>query len=117
MLRLNLQPIFTARGIDRPYTFLVKAGFTPHSATVILKHSKEIKLHYIELLCIKLNCEPSDLFLWTPDKNHSVAENHPLHNLSSGAPSTTESLLDLPYKQLKEITSKLTTQVKEGENQ
>jgi DNA-binding Xre family transcriptional regulator len=115
MFRINLHPIFAARGIDRPYTFLVKAGFTPHSASVILKNPKEIKLRYIELLCINLNCEPSDLFMWSPDKNHPVAENHPLHNLSTA--STTETLLNLPYKQLKEIASKLTTQAKEGEVQ
>ena len=114
MLKLNLQPIFTARGIDKPYTFLVKAGFTPHSAIIILNKPKEIKLHYIELLCMKLNCEPSDLFLWIPDKNNPIAENHPLHNLAGNATNTTYSLLDLPYRQLKDLTSKLNVQQKEA---
>jgi len=114
MLKVNLQPIFTARGIERPYTFLVKAGFTPHSASVILNHSKEIKLHYIELLCMKLNCEPSDLFLWTPDKNNPITENHPLRNLGGNAGSTTDTLLDLPYKQLKELNLKISSEQKEA---
>lgn len=114
MLKINLQPIFTARGIDRPYAFLVKAGFTPHSANGILNNPKEIKLHYIELLCMKLNCEPSDLFLWVPDKNNPIAENHPLRNLAGNVGSTADTLLDLPYKQLKEITLKLNAQQKEA---
>ena len=113
MLRLNLQPVFSARGIERPYTFLVKAGFTPHSANVMLNNPKAVKLHYIELLCMKLNCEPSDLFLWTPDKNSPIAENHPLRNI--GGTIDMDILLDLPYKQLRNISLKLTTQLKEGE--
>lgn len=111
MLRLNLQPIFTARGIDKPYTFLVKAGFTAHSAHIILTSKvRLIKLDYMEILCEKLNCEPNDLLLWTPDKNRPILESHPLFNLSNRNevgtnPPTT--LRDIPYKQLREITSKL----------
>jgi len=113
MLKLNLQPIFTARGIDRPYAFLVKAGFTPHSASVMINYPKAIKTHYIELLCIKLNCEPSDLFTWTPDKNNLLAENHPLRNLGGNDASVNGTLLDLPYKQLKELNLKISSQQKE----
>lgn len=109
MLKLNLQPIFKARGIDRPYTFLVKAGFTPHSASVILSDkTKVVKLHYIEVLCEHLNCEPNDLFLWKPDKNKVIADNHPLHNLSNKTgDGTNNTLRDLPYKELKELSEKL----------
>jgi hypothetical protein len=39
MLYLNVAPIFVARAIDRPSTFLIKAGFSAHSAHYIL-HSK-----------------------------------------------------------------------------
>lgn len=117
MLQLNLKPIFKARGIDRAYTFMVKAGLTPHSANMILNSkSKVFKLEHIELLCKSLNCEPNDLLLWTPDKNSPVAENHPLHNLSNKAGSASDSistLRDLPYKQLKEITQKLANPDKE----
>jgi DNA-binding Xre family transcriptional regulator len=109
MLKLNLQPVFKARGIDRPYTFLVKAGFTPHSASVILSDkTKVVKLRYIEVLCEHLNCEPNDLLLWIPDKNKVIADNHPLHNLSNKAgDGVNNTLRDLPYKQLKELSLKL----------
>ena len=42
MLSLNLTPIFNARGITKPYTFLVKAGFTPHSANGIINSKTKI---------------------------------------------------------------------------
>lgn len=114
MLRLNLEPIFKARGIDRPYTFLVKIGLTPHSANLMLNtKSKVLKLEYVELICKHLNCEPNDLLLWTPDKNSTLADNHPLRNLSNKTNSATNginTLRDIPYKQLKEITEKLASE-------
>ncbi|MBK8628480.1 MAG: hypothetical protein IPN86_23875 [Saprospiraceae bacterium] len=36
MLYLNLAPIFAARGIERPYSYLVKAGFTHHTHSICL---------------------------------------------------------------------------------
>lgn len=49
MLSLNLNQIFKARGIERPYTFLVKAGFTPHSANALLNSkTKTFRLDHIE---------------------------------------------------------------------
>ena len=33
MLSYNLKPIFKAGGINKPYAFFVKAGFTHHTAT------------------------------------------------------------------------------------
>lgn len=118
MLRLNLQPIFNARGIDKPYTFLVKAGFAPHSATVILNSNlREIKLNYIEVLCESLNCEPNDLFLWIPDKGKMVSDKHPLYNLrNQSSDEDNFTLRDLPYKQLKELSSKLTAEFKGGDS-
>ena len=118
MLRLNLQPIFNARGIDKPYTFLVKAGFAAHSATVIVNGNlREIKLNNIELLCESLNCEPNDLFLWVPDKGKMVSDKHPLNNLRNQLSDEENfTLRDLPYKQLKELSSKLTEQLKGGDS-
>jgi DNA-binding Xre family transcriptional regulator len=119
MLRLNLQPIFKARGIDKPYTFLVKAGFSAHSATVILgSNLKEIKLNYIEVLCENLNCEPNDLFLWIPDNEKMITDKHPLYNLRNRASDAENiTLRDVPYKQLKELTSMLTAQQNDGKLQ
>jgi DNA-binding Xre family transcriptional regulator len=111
MLKLNLQPIFKARGIDRPHAFLVRIGITAHSANLILSsESKVFKLQHVELICRHLNCEPNDLLLWNPDKNNPIGDNHPLHNLSDKSSSSANginTLRDIPYKELKEITKNL----------
>ena len=117
MLTLNLYPIFKARGIERPYTFLVKAGFTPHSANVLLNSkTKTFRLDHIEKLCVILKCEPNDLLVWYPDKNEIIADDHPLAKLKHGESPTIDlmkTLLNMPYSELKSLSSKLTEEVKE----
>lgn len=110
MLSLNLLPILKARGIERPYSFLVKAGFTPHTATNILHGQNSVfNMRHIELLCKALVCEPHDLLLYTPDSDQVLPPNHPLHNLiqSDSLEEIKETLATLPFKQLKEITRQI----------
>ena len=110
MLSLNLQPIFNARGIDRPFTFLVNAGFTRHSATIIINNNtKSLRFKHIELLCKVLFCEPNDLFLWTPEKGEHYAENFPLSKLKKSEPigNWKETLAKMPFKDLKEVTKNI----------
>jgi DNA-binding Xre family transcriptional regulator len=110
MLTFHLTPIFKARGIDRPYTFLVKAGLSPHSANAILNSKTRIfRLDHIELLCRILVCEPNDLVVFTADKAQQLSPAHPLHNLKQAdtAKDIKETLATLPLKQLKEITKQI----------
>ncbi len=110
MLSLNLTPIFKARGIERPFTFLVKAGLSPHSANTVLNSTtKSFRLDHIELLCSTLVCEPNDLLLWTPDEDKQYANDHPLFNLQQQdtANEMKETFATIPYKQLKEITKQI----------
>jgi len=119
MLTLNLNPIFKARGIERPYTFLVKAGLTPHTANVLLNSkTKVFRLDHIEKLCVILRCEPNDLLIWNPNKNEIIADDHPLTKLKQGeSPSIDlrKTLLNMPYDKLKSLSSKLTEEGKENE--
>jgi len=119
MLTLNLNPIFKARGIERPYTFLVKAGLTPHTANVLLNSkTKVFRLDHIEKLCVILRCEPNDLLVWNPSKNEIIADDHPLTKLKQGeSPSIDlrKTLLNMPYDKLKSLSSKLTEEGKENE--
>jgi len=108
MLTLNLTPIFKARGIERPYTFLVKAGLSPHTATIIIHNSTSVfRLNHIELLCEKLNCTPNDILVWTPNKNQKLSDNHPLTQLKKNDTNYDihETLKTIPLEQLKEIAS------------
>lgn len=115
MLSLHLQPIFTARGIEKPYTFLVKNGFTPHAAHNLLSAKTRVfRLDHVELLCEILNCEPNDLLLWQPNSEKQMAANHPLKKLTNNSNSETnlkKTLFNLPYQQLKDISSKLTNEI------
>jgi DNA-binding Xre family transcriptional regulator len=110
LVSLNLTPIFKARGIDRPYTFLVKAGLSPHSTNAILNSKTRIfRLDHIELLCRVLVCEPNDLVVFTAVNNQHLYPDHPLNNLkqTETAKDIKETLATIPFKQLKEITKQI----------
>lgn len=107
MLFLNLTPIFKIRGIEKPYTFLVKGGFSAHSATTILNYrTRTFRLDHIELLCDILVCEPNDLLAWTPEKGKKYSENCPLSKLELQPLDTKllETFSTMTYKELKEVT-------------
>lgn len=115
MLQLNLQPIFKLRGIEKPYTFLVKSGFTAHSANDIATGKMHVlKLAQIELLCKVLICEPNDLFVWTPDSNTVYNANHPLFNLlqKEATGSLKKALATLPLNELISVTNTITNKEK-----
>ncbi|MBM3436846.1 MAG: helix-turn-helix transcriptional regulator [Bacteroidetes bacterium] len=110
MITWNIRPICKARGIEKPYTFLVKAGLSPHSATAILNSdSRAIRLDHLELLCKILFCEPGDLFHWTPDKNNPLPERHPLTKLRKTPLKIdlTEAIRTLPLDKLNQINDLL----------
>ena len=112
MLSLNLTPIFKARGIERPFSYLVKAGISPASANSILDGSiRSFKLDHIELICKILICEPNDLLLWTPNKDQQYSKDHPLFNLpqQDSSKDMKETMATIPYKKLKEITKQINT--------
>lgn len=109
MLRLNLTGIFKARGITRPYSFLIKAGFT-HNVATRLAHNKSgsLQLNFIETLCLILNCEPNDLFYWEPDAKVAVGENHSLNKLRKTPDiDNMGSISQLSYKQMLKLSEKI----------
>jgi DNA-binding Xre family transcriptional regulator len=111
MLSFNLQPIFKVRGIDKPYSFLVKSGMTPHAANTILNSStRTFRLDHIEHLCKVLFCEPNDLLHWKPESGEQFSENFPLKKLSKieNAENWKQTLATMPLSELKEITKKIT---------
>jgi len=110
MLSFNLSPIFKARGIEKPYSFLVKSGLAPHSANVLLSsQTRSFRLDHVELLCKILICEPNDILVYREDASHKIAEDHPLNNLkqSEANKSLKETITTIPYKQLKELTNQI----------
>jgi DNA-binding Xre family transcriptional regulator len=108
MLVFNLKEILQARQIEKPYSFLVKAGFTPHIANdLIHSHSRNFSLDHIEKLCEILHCEPNDLLVYKPNVNHKVATDHPLNKLLAKNIDFNwqQTLKTLPLEQLKEVAN------------
>jgi DNA-binding Xre family transcriptional regulator len=108
MLYYNLDTIFKARQIEKPYSFLVKIGIAPHTATRLINENVRVmRLDHIELICKNLHCEPNDLLAYKHDKNAVLPENHPLNNLLPKEEHNQwqETLKTIPLKQLKEIAS------------
>jgi len=111
MLLLNLKPIFAARGIEKPFSYLVKAGFNYNAAHRLINGKPSVfRLDHIELLCKILVCEPNDLLIWKPNKNEIIADNHPLRSLQSTEIDTNikNILANTPLKELKELTKEIT---------
>ena len=111
MLSYNLKAIFKARQIERPYSFLVKAGISPNSATRILNgDTKIIRLDHIEKICELLCCDPNDLFVYQPKANYPLRDNHPLLKLKPKEQELAwlEELKNMPLSSLKDIQTWMT---------
>jgi DNA-binding Xre family transcriptional regulator len=113
MLVLNLKAIFSARGIDNPFSFLVNAGLSRHTATDFLHNTTgTVKLRYLELICSRLNCTPNDLFVWIPDNKTIVPESHQLNALKKNNKSfdLKKTFNNIPVDQLTRIAEMLKNQ-------
>ena len=116
MLIYNLDGIMKARQIERPYSFLVKAGISPHTAVTLLNSSaRSFRLEHVEILCELLHCEPNDLLTFIPNKTQKTNDNHPLNKFieKSDGFDWREVLKTASIAQLKEA-SKLISEAKEN---
>jgi len=106
MLRYNFTRIFKAKAIDRPFTFLKKAGFSESFASKV-KNNNVYRLHVdlLERLCISIGCTPNDIMEWSPKNNSSLKPEHPLNELrrSEKLFDLTTALNSLPLSKLEEI--------------
>jgi DNA-binding Xre family transcriptional regulator len=110
MLYLNLHHVFKIRQIERPYSFLVKIGIAPHTATKILNNSMHVmRLSHIELICKALYCEPNDLLAFKQESSNSLPATHPLLNLLPTNEDTNwqEQLKTMPIAKLNKISKML----------
>jgi DNA-binding Xre family transcriptional regulator len=110
MLYFNLSQIFKARQIERPYSFLVKIGIAPHTATKIINNQMHVmRLNHVELICKALYCEPNDLLSYKQDPKNPLPETHPLLKLKPNydVSNWQEELKTMPLAKLKEISKLL----------
>ncbi len=78
MITLNIPRIALLKGVQRPYTYLVKNGFTPQTAKdLVAGRVRRFDFAHLEKLCRIFRCEPYDLYDYTPDPNrHVQGEDH-----------------------------------------
>jgi DNA-binding Xre family transcriptional regulator len=106
MLQLQLSNVLRQRGIQDPIKFLVKKGFTYHTAHRLVNNLVDsVSYSNLEKLCIILNCTINDLFLWSKDNNDDVSESHPINKLAAEANPTSisQALMQLPYDKIMQL--------------
>jgi DNA-binding Xre family transcriptional regulator len=113
MLSITIYPILQARGVDKPFEYLRKAGFSIHITRILLQRKVfTLRLPYIEKLCILFTCSPHDLMQYNPEAGQKLAPEHPLNALHSSTADYNwkDSLQSMPLNQVKELVK----QLKEG---
>ncbi len=84
MINNNLQNVFKIRNINKPISWMINKGISPQNAKRLMANEqRHIKYDDIEKLCLGLNCQPSDLFIWQPDNEAADIPNHPLQAIRS----------------------------------
>lgn len=115
MIRYNFNRIFKARGIEKPFSYLSKAGFSQNFATKV-KNNQVARLNMSELekLCILLRCTPNDFCEWIPDKDVQLDSEHPLQKLkrTEKVIDITKMLNSIPLEYLEDIESVIADKVK-----
>jgi DNA-binding Xre family transcriptional regulator len=107
MLTINLKPIFAARGIERPFSYMVKAGLSRIAAHRLLNGATlSFQLRHMDTLCTILHCTPNDILAWQPNGGQpSLPSNHPLQKLApKPVPGSLQNLVkQLPLDELAKL--------------
>lgn len=111
MLSINLKPIFAARGIEKPFSFLVKSGFTRIAAHHLINGTAmSFHLRNIDRLCTVLCCTPNDILAWQPNQGQpAISAQHPLHQLRAAPiPEGIQQLVsEMPLSDLRKLIAQL----------
>jgi len=104
------------RDVERPYTYLVKHGFSANLAHRITKNDiKTFSLEHLEKICRLMKCTPHDLLEWTPNNEKEDYEGNPLRILKKEYKyADVKNLIkDLPFNQLEELAELIAKKKKE----
>lgn len=105
MLKIDLTPLFNARGIRRPFTFLRRLGLSSTVAHRLThQEGKSIRLDHIYKICDELQCTPNDI-LWL-DSTNDLPTYHPLQLLKQGPEADlkiVDELKGVPLSKIKEL--------------
>jgi succinate dehydrogenase flavin-adding protein (antitoxin of CptAB toxin-antitoxin module) len=118
MLTFNFTRVFKLRGIDKPFSYLVKNGYSDNFATRVANNRIEkMNLKDVEKLCVLLQCTPNDLLQWIPNKEDENIEKHPLYSLkrTDKVEELTKVLHSVPLDKLEEIEKMILKEIKTEE--
>lgn len=114
MLTFNFTRVFKSRGIDKPFSYLVKKGYSDNFATrVVNNRIEKLNLKDVEKLCELLQCTPNDLLQWNPSKEDENNEKHPLYSIkrSEKVVELTKVLSSVPLDKLRDIESMIMNEI------
>jgi DNA-binding Xre family transcriptional regulator len=106
MIIYNFSRIFKARGIDKPFSYLVKTGFSSNAASRIANSNiSTFNLTFVEKLCKLFQCTPNDLLEWVPTDQDVDNETNPLYPLrrTNKVHQLTQLLNSVPLNRLIDI--------------
>ena len=115
MLTFNFSRIFKARGIDKPFSYLVKVGYSDNFATRIVNNRmKRLNLDDVEKLCELFQCTPNDLLEWIPESKDKTNDKHPLISIkhSNQVVQLTHILNSVPLDKLSEIENMIKKEIR-----
>jgi DNA-binding Xre family transcriptional regulator len=100
--------------------YLKNAGFSENfSIKVTNNRVVRINLRELERLCLILHCTPNDFYEWIPDKDDSVAADHPLNDIKKSGKviDLTKMLHSIPLGYLEEVESVIQEKMKNIKSQ
>ena len=110
MITINVRRIARLKGIERPYTFLTKRGFTHHIAKQFIAGSVK-RLHFgdLEKLCRVFQCEPYDLYDYQVPSDLVQTSTDPLAFLKKNEPAADIQAIirSLSLKQMEDLAQEV----------
>jgi DNA-binding Xre family transcriptional regulator len=106
MLSYNFTRILRSRGVDKPFSYLVKHGFSDNfSSRIANNRVSRLNLSEMEKLCELFHCTPNEIMEWIPGSSDIENINHPLYPLkrSNKVVELTKMLNSIPLDKLNDI--------------
>lgn len=106
MLVFNFDRLFKAKGIEKPFSYMRKSGFSENTASRIINNRlQRLSLKFVERLCELFQCTPNDLLEWVPSDDVTNVDKHPLATLQrrDTVMNLTKLLNSVPLNRLLEI--------------
>lgn len=114
MIIYNFDRVFKARGINKRFAYLKRAGFSDSLASKLKNNDVAmLNLKTIETLCLILVCTPNDFMEWIPDQELPVDPEHPIYRIqqTNKVVDITKTLSTVPLDKLDAIEALIKNEI------